>query len=222
MSNILVHFSLFRWLESWLSGSSQIYSRRSNLLQPLRGPPVKCWTCSDCAETCSLPVHTEIGQTCRLEQARPPWRGPWASSRGPCLASTASWRGPRIREVLQGFEELTLCLLLRRLSPASSSVASKDPSLQDIYCSHSQRMVSMTVIFMSVLDKESYSKVLANKCLRLRTSASEYSRRQTLDLRVSMKFSSEKKLRNFRKLCNVSVQNKCSRCPTGPIFRGKW
>ena len=58
MSNILVHFSLFRWLESWLSGSSQIYSPRSNLLQPLRGPPVKCWTCSDCAETCSLPVHT--------------------------------------------------------------------------------------------------------------------------------------------------------------------
>ena len=178
------------------------------------------WLCWNLQPTSPYCVSREIGETCRLEQARPPWRGPWASSRGPCLASRASWQGPRIREVLQqGFEELTLCLLLRRLSPASSSVASKDPSLQDIYCSHSQRMVSMTVIFMSVLDKESYSKVLANKCLRLRTSASEYSRRQTLDLRVSMKFSSEKKL---RKLCNVSVQNKCSRCPTDPVFRGKW
>ena len=77
--------------------------------------------------------------TCHLERALPPWRGPWASLKGPCLASGASWQGPRIQEALQGFEGLILCLLLRRSSPASSSVASKDPSLQDIHSSHCQK-----------------------------------------------------------------------------------
>ena len=83
--------------------------------------------------------------TCHLERALPPWRGPWASLKGPCLASGASWQGPRIQEALQGFEGLILCLLLRRSSPASS-VASKAPSLQDIYCSHSQRNSSQEIV----------------------------------------------------------------------------
>ena len=37
-------------------------------------------------------------------------------------------------------------------------------------------------IFLSVLDKESISKVLANKCMRLRLPASNCSRRPIVDL----------------------------------------
>ena len=52
------------------------------------------------------------------------------------MASTASWQRPT------DFEALRLCSLLRRLSPASSSVASEAPYLRDAHrCQNQKRII---------------------------------------------------------------------------------